>query len=136
MKRFFGLASAVVLALALTSAAVAQVKVPELKLSTALAPVFPLGKAGERWAQLINDGVAGAFEIRQYPGATLAGRDPGREFVALRAGAADLAVGSAFSWSTQMPWQWRRRTPARSQSSRSQSMPPAFPWIRRRAVRS
>ena len=65
--------------------------------------MFPLGKAGERWAQLINDGVAGAFEIRQYPGATLAGRDPGREFVALRAGAADLAVGSAFSWSTQMP---------------------------------
>lgn len=103
MKRLFGFVSALAIALALATTAGAQVKVPELKLSTALAPAFPLGKAGERWAQLINEGAAGAFEIRQYPGATLAGRDAGREFAALRDGSADLAVGSAFAWSTQMP---------------------------------
>ncbi len=78
-------------------------KVPEVRLSTALAPSYPLGAAGERWAQLVNQRAGGAFEIRQYPGATLALRDPGREFGALRDGATDLAVGSALAWSAQFP---------------------------------
>lgn len=95
--------------LALLAAAVvavdagAQDKPPELRLSTAQSPAFPLGKAGERWAQLVNDKAAGAFEIKQYPGAVLAGRDPQREFGALRDGAADLAVGSALAWSAELP---------------------------------
>ena len=75
--------------------------VPELRLSTALAPSYPLGRAGERWAQLVNEKAGGAFEVRQYPGATLASRDPGREFGALKSGLADLAVGSALAWSAQ-----------------------------------
>jgi len=77
--------------------------VPELRLSTAQGPAFPLGKAGERWAQLVNEQAGGAFEVKQYPGAVLAGRDPGREFGAVRDGAADLAVGSALAWSAQLP---------------------------------
>ncbi len=32
----------------------------------------------------MNERAAGAFEVRQYSGATLALRDPGREFGALR----------------------------------------------------
>ena len=76
---------------------------PEIRLSTALAPAFPLGHAGERWAQLVNEKAGGAFEVRQYPGATLAQRDPGREFGALKDGLADLAVGSALAWSAQFP---------------------------------
>jgi TRAP-type C4-dicarboxylate transport system substrate-binding protein len=103
MKCLFGLARAAALALVLAATALAQNQPAELKLSTALAPAFPLGKAGERWAHFLNEGAAGAFVVRQYPGATLAGRDAGREFLALRDGAADLAVGSAFAWSTQMP---------------------------------
>lgn len=75
--------------------------VPELRLSTALAPSYPLGRAGERWAQLVNEKAGGAFEVRQYPGATLASRDPGREFGALKSGLAELAVGSALAWSAQ-----------------------------------
>jgi len=78
-------------------------KPPELKLSTAVAPAFPLGKAGERWAQLINEKAGRAFEVQQYPGAVLSGRDPGREFGALKDGAADLAVGTALAWSSQLP---------------------------------
>lgn len=76
---------------------------PELKLSTALGPAYPLGQAGERWAALINERVAGTFAIKQYPGAVLAQRDPGREFLALKEGPADLAVGSALAWSAQLP---------------------------------
>ncbi len=92
---------------ALAPAAFAQAAkadaVPELRLSTAQGPAFPLGKAGERWAQLVNEQSGGAFEVKQYSGAVLAGRDPGREFGAVRDGAADLAVGSALAWSAQLP---------------------------------
>jgi TRAP-type C4-dicarboxylate transport system substrate-binding protein len=78
-------------------------KLPELKLSTAQSPAFPLGRAGERWAQLVNEVAGAAFEVRQYPGATLSLRDTGREFGALKDGLADLAVGSALAWSGQFP---------------------------------
>ena len=82
----------------------AQAQVPrDLKLSTAQGPAFPLGRAGERWAQLLNEASGGALAIRQFPGAVLAGRDPQHEFGALRDGAADLAVGSALAWSAQLP---------------------------------
>jgi len=81
----------------------AQALPRELKLSTAVGPAYPLGRAGERWAELLNEGAAGAFEARQYPGAVLALRDPLREFGALRDGDADLAVGSALAWSAQLP---------------------------------
>ena len=75
----------------------------ELKLSTAQGPAFPLGRAGERWAQLLNEAGKGAFEVRPYPGAVLSVRDPQREFGAVRDGPADLAVGSALAWSAQLP---------------------------------
>ncbi len=81
----------------------AEPVMPEIKLSTAVAPSYPLGRAGERWAELVNERAGGAFEVKQYPGATLALRDPGREFGALRDGASDLAVGSALAWSAQLP---------------------------------
>ena len=91
-------------AMSLAPSLAAQDKIaqpPELKLSTALSPSFPLGNAGERWAQLVNAKAAGVYEVKQYPGAVLAQRDPGQEFAALQAGLADLAVGSALAWSAQ-----------------------------------
>ncbi len=77
--------------------------VPELKLSTALAPAYPLGKAGQLWTEAINVRASSSFRIRQYPGAVLAGRDPRREFHSVANGAADLAVGSALAWSASFP---------------------------------
>jgi TRAP-type C4-dicarboxylate transport system substrate-binding protein len=94
---------AAVVAAFLALGALAQDKPPELKLSTATGPAFAIGRAGERWAQLLNDKSAGAFEVRPYPGAVLSGRDPLRELGALRDGDADLAVGSALAWSAQLP---------------------------------
>lgn len=91
------------LAVAAPAAWGAEAKVPEIKLSTAIAPSYPLGRAGERWAQLVNERAGGAFEVKQHSGATLAARDPGREFGALRDGPADLSVGSALAWSAQFP---------------------------------
>ena len=74
-----------------------------LKLSTAVGPAYPIGRAGERWAQFLTERSNGAFEVRQFPGAVLSQRDPLREFGALRDGEADLAVGSALAWSAQLP---------------------------------
>jgi TRAP-type C4-dicarboxylate transport system substrate-binding protein len=74
----------------------------EWKLSTAVGPAFALGGAGERWARLIAERSGGKLAVKLYPGATLAQRDSAREFLALRDGAADLAVGSTLFWSTQV----------------------------------
>ena len=115
MKRRRALAALALLPLAAAPAparSVAATKPQELKLSTAVGPAFALGKAGERWARLVGEQSAGRIAITTYPGATLAQRDPARELVALRDGAADLAVGSSLAWSTQsnelaivgLPW--------------------------------
>ena len=72
------------------------------KLSAAVGPAFALGKAGARWAQLIMEKSDGRIPVQFSPGAALAARDPAREFVALRDGAADLAVGSTLFWSSQV----------------------------------
>ena len=72
------------------------------KLSVAVGPAFALGKAADRWAKSIAERGSGAFPVELYPGATVAHRDPDREFAALRDGAADLAVGSTLHWSAQV----------------------------------
>ena len=74
-----------------------------LKLSTALGPAYPLGKAGDFWAMLIRERSGGRLAVEHFPGATLSSRDSTREFVALRERTVELAVGSALSWSAQVP---------------------------------
>lgn len=85
-----------------TAAQDAAGKPREWKLSTAVGPAFALGKAGARWAALIAERSGGELAVRLFPGATLAQRDPTREFAALRDGGADLAVGSSLFWSPQV----------------------------------
>ena len=82
----------------------AQAPVPaiEWKLSTALGPAYPQGKGGETWARLVTERSAGRIKVAHFPGASLAQRDPAREFAALRDGAINLAVGSASSWALQV----------------------------------
>lgn len=75
----------------------------EIKLSTALGPAYAQGRAGEVWAALISERSAGRLVVKHFPGATVAQRDPAREFPALRDGAIDLAVGSSLAWSAQVP---------------------------------
>ena len=86
-----------------TTAAAAQDKPAELKLTVAQSPAFPLGKAAERWGALLTEASSSRFQVKLHPGAVLAGRDPLREFGTLRDGGADLAVGSALMWSTELP---------------------------------
>jgi TRAP-type C4-dicarboxylate transport system substrate-binding protein len=74
----------------------------EWKLSTALGPVYPQGKAGEVWARLIEERSGGRLAVKHFPGAMLVQRDPAREFAGLRDGTIDLAVGSATNWAAQV----------------------------------
>jgi len=96
------LLAALVLAVASASAQEAKDKPEPWKLSSAVGPTFALGKAGEQWAKRIVENSDGKVPVQFFPGATLASRDPAREFVALRDGAADLAVGSTLFWSLQV----------------------------------
>ena len=100
-----GVAAALVVTLALPACGQPRPveSAAELKLSTALGPAYAQGKAGEAWAALIRERSAGRIVVKHYPGATLSQRDPASEFVALRDGAIDLAVGSALVWSAQVP---------------------------------
>ena len=92
--------------LALGRGAIAQDVAPgmasEWKLSTALGPAYPQGKAGEIWAALIHERSGGRLNVKPYAGATLAQRDPAREFAALRDGTIDLAVGSTANWAPEV----------------------------------
>ena len=74
----------------------------EWKLSTALGPAYPEGRAGAIWARLIGERSGGRLTVKLFPGATLAQHDPAREFAALRDGAMELAVGSTAAWATQV----------------------------------
>lgn len=95
------------LALAVTSCQ-AQAPSPtttggELRMSVAVAPAFPLGAAAKAWAEAMAASSDARVDAKLHPGASLAQRDAGREFFALRDGQADLAVGSALAWSAQLP---------------------------------
>ena len=94
------------LGLAVAVSAAGQTSPPaaviEWKLSTALGPAYPQGKAAEIWAALIGERSGGRLSVRLFPGATLAQRDPAREFAALRDGVIDLAVGSTMAWALQV----------------------------------
>jgi TRAP-type C4-dicarboxylate transport system substrate-binding protein len=98
-----GLLTATLTVAALSAAAQGSLDKPrELKVSTAVGPAFALGAAGERWAKLIAERGGGKLVAKLYPGAALAQRDPAREFLALRDGPADLAVGSTLFWGLQV----------------------------------
>jgi TRAP-type transport system periplasmic protein len=79
-----------------------QITAPEWKLSTALGPAYPQGRAGAIWAELIRARSGGRLKVSVFPGATLVQRDPSREFLGLRDGAIDLAVGSTAAWALQV----------------------------------
>ena len=79
--------------------AISQQPPPEIKLSVVVAPLYPMGAAAKAWGDALNESAGGAFNVKFYPGATLARRDPTEEFKSIQSGAIDIAVGSALQWS-------------------------------------
>jgi TRAP-type C4-dicarboxylate transport system substrate-binding protein len=70
----------------------------DLKVSVAVAPLYPLGAAANAWTDTLND-PANGLTVKLHPGATLANRRARDEIGALRAGSIDLAVGATLQWS-------------------------------------
>jgi TRAP-type C4-dicarboxylate transport system substrate-binding protein len=101
-RRLLLLVALTVLAAPGTGRADDAAKPREWKLSVAVGPAFALGQAADAWAKRIGERSGGALAVVLQPGASLAKRDPDREFGALRDGAADLAVGSTLHWSAQV----------------------------------
>jgi TRAP-type C4-dicarboxylate transport system substrate-binding protein len=100
--RWLSMLLAVVLGSPIAAFAQDAAKAKTWKVSVAVGPAFALGKAAEIWGKSIAERSGGALSVDLHPGATLAQRDPDREFAALRDGAADLAVGSTLHWSAQV----------------------------------
>ena len=100
--RLLVLASLTLFGAAGTGRADDAAKSRELKLSVAVGPAFALGQAADAWARRLAERTGGALNVVLQPGASLAKRDPEREFAALRDGAADLAVGSTLHWSADV----------------------------------
>ena len=97
-------AAAVATALATFSAgALAQANYKaEYKMSLVLGPPTPWGQAGKIWADLVKERTQGRINIKLYPGVSLIQGDQTREFLALRQGVIDMAVGSTINWSPQV----------------------------------
>jgi TRAP-type C4-dicarboxylate transport system substrate-binding protein len=70
----------------------------EYKLSVAVGPAYPWGKGAADWAQLVSERTGGRITMKLFPGASATGGDPLQEFVGLRQGAIDFAVGSSMYW--------------------------------------
>jgi tripartite ATP-independent transporter DctP family solute receptor len=102
--RWHGIAVAAIAAvnLVLSAPARAQPYKGEYKLSTVVGSAFPWGRGGEKWADLVRERTNGRINIKMYPGVSLVGGDQTREFIAIRQGVIDLAIGSTINWSPQV----------------------------------
>ena len=71
---------------------------PPFKLSVAVGPAYPWGKGASRWAELVSERSGGRITLKVFPGASATGGDPLQEFVGLKQGTIDFAVGSSMYW--------------------------------------
>ncbi len=91
----------VVLSLVLTSLAFAGYK-SEYKLSLVVGPSSPWGIAGQKFAELVKERTEGRINIKVYFGGQLFAGKQTNEFLLLRKGVADFAIGSTINWSPQI----------------------------------
>ena len=91
----------VVLSLALifsTNGSAATYK-PEYKLSLVIGPQTPWGQSAQKFADLVKERTGGKINIKCYFAGQLFAGMQTNEFLILRQGVADFAVGSTINWS-------------------------------------
>jgi len=91
----------VVLALTLVSAGETRAATykPEYKLSLVIGPQTPWGQAAQKFADLVKERSEGKINIKCYFAGQLFAGMQTNEFLILRQGVADFAVGSTINWS-------------------------------------
>ncbi|KMY66604.1 hypothetical protein AAU61_15875 [Desulfocarbo indianensis] len=93
---------AALLALALASPGWSVDYKKQYKLSVVVGPNSPWGQLGQRFADEVKKATQGRIEIKCFfAGKLFAGKQT-NEFMLLRQGVADFAVGSTINWSAQM----------------------------------
>lgn len=81
-----------------TSVSAAPYK-PEYKLSLVIGPQTPWGQAAQKFADLVKERTGGKINIKCYFAGQLFAGMQTNEFLILRQGVADFAVGSTINWS-------------------------------------
>ncbi|MCB2189374.1 MAG: DctP family TRAP transporter solute-binding subunit [Deltaproteobacteria bacterium] len=102
MKKVLVVALGCLVALSLAAGAWAGDYKPEYKLSIVVGPTSPWGQLGQKFADEVAQASGGKIKIKCYfAGKLFAGKQT-NEFMLLRQGVADFAVGSTINWSPQV----------------------------------
>lgn len=99
VKRIVALGLALVLLAAFSVPAWAANYKPEYKLSLVIGPQTPWGQAAQKFADLVKERSGGKINIKCYFAGQLFAGMQTTEFLLLRQGVADFAVGSTINWS-------------------------------------
>jgi tripartite ATP-independent transporter DctP family solute receptor len=87
------------LGLVLSTSVSAATYKPEYKLSLVIGPQTPWGQAAQKFADLVKERTGGKINIKCYFAGQLFAGMQTNEFLILRQGVADFAVGSTINWS-------------------------------------
>lgn len=87
------------LTLVLSTSVSAATYKPEYKLSLVIGPQTPWGQAAQKFADLVKERTGGKINIKCYFAGQLFAGMQTNEFLILRQGVADFAVGSTINWS-------------------------------------
>jgi tripartite ATP-independent transporter DctP family solute receptor len=99
MKRTAVLMSFLLAVVVCTSGAAAATYKPEYKLSLVSQPTTPWGKAAVKFSDIVREKTSGKINIKVYFNGQLFAGMQTNEFLILRQGVADFAVGSTINWS-------------------------------------
>ncbi|MDI6762463.1 MAG: DctP family TRAP transporter solute-binding subunit [Thermodesulfobacteriota bacterium] len=99
VRKIMILMIALYLALVSSSYVSATTYKPEYKLSLVIGPQTPWGQAAQKFADLVKERSGGKINVKCYFAGQLFAGMQTNEFLILRQGVADFAVGSTINWS-------------------------------------
>ena len=100
MKRMMTLLLALSLALVFSTPMSAAAYKPEYKMSIVVGPTGPWGEAAARFAEAVKKATDGRVNIKPYYSGQLFAGKQTNEFLLMKQGVIDFALGSTINWST------------------------------------
>ncbi|MDD5008299.1 MAG: DctP family TRAP transporter solute-binding subunit [Syntrophorhabdaceae bacterium] len=100
MKRSVSVFIAFVMVLLLVTAGSAQTYKPEYKMSIVVGPAGPWGEGAARFAEAVRKYTDGRINIKPYYSGQLFAGKQTNEFLLMKQGVIDFALGSTINWST------------------------------------
>ncbi len=102
MRKLMTILAAGALVLALTAPAWAAGYKAEYKMSLRTSETSPWGAGAQKFADLVREKSGGKINIKCYFNGSLFADDQTKEFMMLKQGVADFALGSTINWSPQI----------------------------------